>query len=105
MNAHEQSIADFRALSRGRRATLAREARTFILQNPGCADNSRYWRTLSARQVREEQRALDVDADLGDAAVALGRRGGRARAAALAPNARSAAARAAAQARWHPSDK
>lgn len=53
MNKHEQSKADFRALSKSRRSALAREARQFIRQRPADADNSRYWRCLSARQVTE----------------------------------------------------
>jgi hypothetical protein len=30
---------------------MKRDAEQFIAQNPGCADNSNFWRSLSARQV------------------------------------------------------
>ena len=53
MNKHEQSKADFRALSKSRRTVIAREARQFIRLTPGSADNSRYYGCLSARQVTE----------------------------------------------------
>lgn len=43
--------AQFRALSASYRAKLKREAREFIARNPGCADHSNFWRSLSARQV------------------------------------------------------
>lgn len=38
-------------LARSTRKAHARKARAFIAENPGCADNSNYWRGLSARQV------------------------------------------------------
>ena len=43
--------AEFRRLARSTQKAHARKARAFIAQNPGCADNSNYWRGLSARQV------------------------------------------------------
>ena len=43
--------AEFLRLARSTQKAHARKARAFIAQNPGCADNSNYWRGLSARQV------------------------------------------------------
>ena len=43
--------AEFRQLARSTQKAHARKARAFIAENPGCADNSNYWRGLSARQV------------------------------------------------------
>ena len=40
----------FQALSKSRRYTLAREARKFIYENPGCANNNSPG-GLSARQI------------------------------------------------------
>ena len=44
-------IAEFRKLSESRQRKLAKDARLFINQNPGCGDNNGFWRFLSARQV------------------------------------------------------
>jgi len=52
-NKFEESVEQFSKLSTSRKNTLAREAAKFIRENPGSADNSRFWRCLSARQVRE----------------------------------------------------
>jgi len=55
MKTVQQHIASvesqFRALSTSRKNKLERDAKQFIAQNPGCADNSNFWRSLSARQV------------------------------------------------------
>jgi hypothetical protein len=50
--------SQFAALSASRRSALVRQACSFIVKNPGCADHSNFWRAskdakcgLSARQV------------------------------------------------------
>ena len=43
----------FRALSYPRIMQLKRNARGFIRDNPGCADNSNFWRGMSARHILE----------------------------------------------------
>lgn len=51
---HNENLRnEFRKLSTGYRAKLARDAKGFIYRNPGCADHSNFWRGLSARQVIE----------------------------------------------------
>jgi len=52
-NKIEASQAAFAILSRSRQSALKREARAFIRENPGCADNNGFWRRLSARHVTE----------------------------------------------------
>jgi hypothetical protein len=53
MNNIKTDTIAFRNLSASRRKKLGRDARIYIAQNPGCADNNRFWRSLSARKVRE----------------------------------------------------
>jgi len=53
MNNIEQDRERFARLSRGRRRTLAREAERYIAAFAGCGDNGGWWRSLSARHVRE----------------------------------------------------
>ena len=53
MNKQDESKSAFGALSRSRQSALKKSARRFIQENPGSADNSRFWRCLSARQITE----------------------------------------------------
>lgn len=53
MNAIEQSRENFQNLSDSRQNAVVREARKFIRENPGSADNNGFWQRLSARQVLE----------------------------------------------------
>ena len=52
-NEHEQACDAFERLSRSRQRALAGGAGAEMERNPGCADSSRYWQVLSARQVTQ----------------------------------------------------
>ena len=59
-NMIDDSRERFRSLSSSRKKWLVREARKFIRENPGSADNNRFWRRLSARHVIAEGMGKDA---------------------------------------------